>query len=113
MANFNQCTILGRLAADAQAVTTSATAVTRMRVASSVGYGDKQKTLWMNATAFGKTAEFAAKLKKGDQVLLVGQLEPNEYKDKDGVERKDVVLLCQTVQSVGNKPAGGKDDVPF
>jgi single stranded DNA-binding protein len=110
MANYNQFVILGRLAADAQAFTGGSTPVTRLRVASSVGWGDKQKTLWMNATVFGKSAEFASKLKKGDQVLLSGQLEPNEFKDKEGVERKEIVLLAQTVQAVSSKP---KDDVPF
>lgn len=109
MANFNQFVMVGRLGADAQ-VGQGATPLTRMNVATSVGYGDKQKTLWMKVTCFGKTAEFAAKLKKGDEVLVSGYLEPNEYKDKDGVERKDVALVAQAVQAMGGK----KDSaVPF
>ena len=109
MASFNSCTFVGRLGQDAQAVQ-AATQVTRLNVAVSVGYGDKQKTLWMKTTCFGKTAEFAAKLKKGDQVLVSGYLEPNEYKDKDGIERKDMVLVANAVQSLSPKQA---DTVPF
>lgn len=108
MANFNQFTMLGRLGRDAEA-RQAATPVTKLNVATSVGYGDKQKTLWMNVTCFGKTAEFAAKLKKGAEVLVSGYLEPNEWKDKDGHERKDVVMVASAVQAVGAKP----DAVPF
>jgi len=108
MANFNQFTMLGRLGRDAEA-RQAATPVTKLNVATSVGFGDKQKTLWMNVTCFGKTAEFAAKLKKGDQVLVSGYLEPNDWKDKNGIDRKDLVMVASTVQAVGAK----QDAVPF
>lgn len=111
MANFNQCTILGRLGADG-ALAQAATPLARLRVACNVGFGDKQKTLWMNVTCFKQTAEFAARLKKGDQVLVSGYLEPNEWKDKDGQERKDIVLVANTVQAVGGKSEPSAD-VPF
>lgn len=107
MANFNQFTMLGRLGRDAEA-RQAATPVTKLNVATSVGYGDKQKTLWMNVTVFGKSAEFAAKLKKGAEVLVSGYLEPNEW-SKDGVTHKDIVMVANTVQAVGAK----QDAVPF
>ena len=109
MANFNQFTMVGRLGSDAQ-VAQSATAITRMNIATSVGFGDKQKTLWMKVTCFGKTAEFAAKLKKGDQVLVSGYLEPNTWKDKEGVERTETTMVANTVQALSAKKA---DEVPF
>lgn len=109
MANFNQFTMLGRLGRDATPGQ-SATPMTKLNVATNVGYGDKQKTLWMNVTVFGKSAEFAAKLKKGDQVLVSGYLEPNEWKDKEGVERKDMVMIANNVQAIGGSSG---DKVPF
>jgi single-strand DNA-binding protein len=109
MANFNQFVVVGRLGGDAQ-VGQSATPVTRLNVATSVGYGEKQKTLWMKVTCFGKTAEFAAKLKKGDEILASGYLEPNEYKDKDGVERKETVMVASAIQAIGGKKESA---VPF
>lgn len=118
-ANYNHLTIAGRLGADAETKTAaSGTAVTRLRVASSVGYGDKQQTLWLACTTFGKSAEFAAKLRKGDAVLLAGRLEPNVWTDKQGMERRDVVLVVDTVQALGAKQAPaansyGGEDVPF
>jgi single-strand DNA-binding protein len=115
--NYNHCTILGRLGADPETKTAaSGSAVTRIRVGSSVGFGDKKQTLWMSCTAFGKTAEFVARLHKGDGVLVAGRLEPNVWTDKAGNERRDVVLLCDSVQVVGGKPAqsgGISKDVPF
>lgn len=118
-ANYNHLTLAGRLGADAETKTSGAgTAVTRLRVGSSVGYGDKQQTLWMSATLFGKAAEFAAKLKKGDAVLLGGRLEPNVWTDKSGTERRDVVMIADVVQALSPKTAptsGGAtfEDVPF
>jgi single-strand DNA-binding protein len=112
-ANYNHLTIAGRLGADAETKTAaSGSAITRLRVASNVGYGDKQQTLWLAATLFGKSAEFAAKLKKGDAVLLAGRLEPNTWTDKQGVERRDVVLIADTVQALGPKQDRA-DDPPF
>jgi len=114
--NYNHATILGRLGADPESKTSAAgSAVTRFRIASSVGYGDKKQTLWMACTAFGKTAEFAAKLKKGDGLLVAGRLQPNIWTDKQGVERKDIVMIVDTVQAVGGKrdDAGPSQDVPF
>ena len=107
MANFNQFTMLGRLGRDAEA-RQAATPVTKLNVATSVGFGDKQKPLWMNVTVFGKSAAFAAKLKKGAEVLVSGYLEPNEW-SKDGVTHKDIVMVANTVQAVGAK----QDAVPF
>jgi single-strand DNA-binding protein len=112
-ANYNHLTLAGRLGADAETKqAASGSAVTRLRVATSVGYGDKAQTLWMAATLFGKSAEFAAKLKKGDAVLLAGRLEPNTWTDKQGVERRDVTMVADTVQALGAKPDRG-EDVPF
>lgn len=121
-ANYIHLTIAGRLGADAESSPAESgwlgSAITRLRVAINVGYGDKQQTLWLACTLFGKSAEFAAKLKKGDAVLLAGRLEPNVWTDKQGVERRDVVLIANTVQALGPKqsPSGGNyggEDVPF
>jgi single-strand DNA-binding protein len=113
-ANYNHLTLAGRLGADAETKqAASGSAVTRLRMASSVGYGDKQQTLWMAVTLFGKSAEFAAKLKKGDAVLVAGRLEPNVWTDKQGVERKDVVMIADTVQALSPKSQDRNDEPPF
>lgn len=118
-ANYNHMTLAGRLGADAETKTSAnGTTLTRLRIGSSVGYGDKAQTLWMSVTTFGKTAEFAAKLHKGDAVLVAGRLEPANWTDKQGNERKDVVLIADTVQVLGPKQATTNNvadmgDVPF
>jgi len=119
-ANYNHFTLAGRLGADAETKTgASGTAVTRLRVGSSVGYGEKQQTLWMSVTLFGKAAEFSSKLHKGDAVLVGGRLEPNVWTDKTGTERRDVVMIADVVQAISPKPqtgatpAGPSEDLPF
>jgi len=44
---------------------------------------------FFKAIAWRKLADVAAKLKKGDTVLLIGSLYNNNYTDKDGVQRYD------------------------
>lgn len=106
---MNHAVIHGRLGRDAEAKNTSTgKAMTRLNIGSSVGWGDKKQTLWMQVTVFGKTAEFAAKLSKGDEVIVSGRLEPNVWTDKNGVERKDIVMTADTVDRVGGKRDGGE-----
>lgn len=54
-----------------------------------------------NVTMFGKDAEdFADTVKKGDYAYLTGRLYPNEYKDKEGKDRKDLQLIANSFVKV-------------
>jgi len=108
MPSYSHATLIGHLGADAEVKQN----LTRLRLAVSVGYGDKKQTIWMQVTAFGKTAEFAARLHKGDAVLCAGRLDLNVWTDKQGVERRDITMVADTVQALGPKQAHS-DDVPF
>ena len=51
--------------------------------------GEKvEKTEWHNIVAWGKPAEWMKdSLKKGDQVMIQGQINYRKYEDKEGITR--------------------------
>lgn len=67
-------------------------------------YNKDAKTLFIACVAFGKTADVITRyVSKGDPLLVEGSLEPNEYTDKDGVERSTIQLTVQACRLAGHK----------
>ena len=92
----------------------------------------KEKTEWVNITAFGKLGEICAQyLKKGSQVYIEGRLQTDKFTDKEtGKERYSTKVVAETMQMLGGRTdakqekepqtesaasAGGEfdDDIPF
>ncbi len=76
-------------------------------------------------TAFGKTADFILKyFKKGSKMLITGEVNNNNYTDKDGKKVYGTQILIDTVEFFGKKsdgevggadngaPAANTDDAP-
>lgn len=83
--------------------------------------GEPYPTTFINASAFGKTAEIVQEhLKKGSKALIVGSIRPDEWTDKEGNKRNDLQLNCFRVEPIA-KGAGASadpsssedDDLPF
>ena len=81
------------------------TAVLNVRVANSVGYGERRQTLWVNVSLFGKPAEGSLKdyVKKGTHVFVSGELTAREYKANDGSVRTSLDLNANVIDLVGGK----------
>ena len=62
----------------------NATPVVNGSVAVTRGFKDNKKTLWVNFSIFGKAAERMDGWTKGSRVMLGGDLEPDDYGDKQG-----------------------------
>lgn len=59
---------------------------------------DEQATDFIDCIAWEKTAEFISKyFKKGDAIIVKGQLETRMYQDKQGNNRKATELLVREV----------------
>jgi single-strand DNA-binding protein len=89
--------------------------VAKDRVRDSNGAWADGDPMWMNAVVFGKQAEHLTdSVMKGDTVIVVGDLAPNVWTDKDGVERKDVQIKVREIGvSVRWRPAKvQRDDLP-
>ena len=75
----------GRLTKDAELKQLQNGVVCNFDIASNIGYGDKQKTMYFRCDLWNKRAEsLHPYLKKGNQVFISGELSVEEYTDKEG-----------------------------
>jgi single-strand DNA-binding protein len=117
---INKVILVGNLGADPEMKhTTAGKAVCELRIATSFGSGDAQKTEWHRVTCWEKTAENAGKfLKKGSKVYVEGRLQTRTYEDKEGVTKYVTEIVANELKFLDSKPAGGftrepSDDLPF
>ena len=127
------CAFFGFLASDADARTSKAGKPwTRLRV----GVGRDDDVQWVNVAVFGKAAETAATLKKGDRVYCEGSIKLDTWRGNDGVERHTLavsVFKCERTHNIGrakekrtsdrgsdeqrttndDEAANADDDIPF
>lgn len=100
--NFTQHS--GNLGKDAESFTTpSGKKVTRFSIASTKKWTDKagkqhETTDWFRVAAWGNLSKFASSLKKGEPVLVQGELRTGEYDDeKNDVTRQTVEIVAQII----------------
>jgi len=103
---MNVFMIEGRLTKDAEVrMTQAGKSVAGFTVASDVGFGDNKKTLFMDCSLWGKRAEggLIQYLTKGTSVVVHGELQPNDWTDKEGNQRKAIKLNVSDVKLVGGQ----------
>lgn len=83
----------------------SGTPCLTISLAVNTGFGDRQKTMWVRGSIFGKRAESNLKdyLKKGQQVHVVGELSLNEFTTKDGVNKTIAELNINQIDLIGKR----------
>jgi len=71
------------------------------------GFGDKEKTLWVKCSMFGKRAagQLPQYLMKGTKVCISGELSMDEW-EKDGVKNKMLKLRVEDLDLIGDKKEG-------
>lgn len=98
---MNRIIIDGYLGRDAEVkATKTGTSVTTFSVGSTYRKNKDDKdgiTTWFNCVAFGKTADGAAKLKKGDHVHVDARMQEEEYAAKDGTKKKIWKAIANSV----------------
>lgn len=101
---MNHITISGNIGQPPELrVTPSGMSILEFTVASTTGKDDKKKTTWFSVVCFSKLADnTVASAQKGDSVIVVGHMETDEYKKKDGSQGKftkvvadDVAVSCK------------------
>lgn len=126
MAQINQVTFAGYVGKDAEDRTLPG-GQTRV-VSFSMCHTEKGKngredvSTWVRVKVFGAWCDTAAQVKKGDNVLVMGKLQVQNYKGKDGSEKTSVDLLAHTLgvlqktpppQSKAASGAMPEEDIPF
>jgi single-strand DNA-binding protein len=113
MASFQQVTVMGHLGKNPEMKEVGQHKAVKFSLAVTKKRKDKDHTEWFNVVAWNKTAELCQKyLQKGDQVLVVGELETREYEDKQGQKQRWTDLNISNVQFVKTKGLEEKKDQP-
>lgn len=108
---INKVILVGNLGADPETrYTASGAAVTRIRVATSESWRDKQsgenqeRTEWHRVVFFSRLAEIAGEyLRKGSQVYIEGSLRTNKWQDQSGQDRYTTEVIANEMQMLGSR----------
>jgi single-strand DNA-binding protein len=106
MASFNKVILLGNLTRDPSLkFLPSQMAVAEFGIACNRKYKDKEEVAFIDATAFGKTAEIINEhFHKGKSILLEGRLKYDSWEDKQGGgKRSKLTVVVESFQFVGGK----------
>jgi single-stranded DNA-binding protein len=105
-----ECAFFGFLAADAESRTSQ---VGKLWVRLRVGVGKDDGMQWVSVAVFGKAAETAAELKKGDRCYCEGTIKIDSWRGSDGAEKHGLSVaafkLEKTHQIGRNRPRRESD----
>lgn len=108
---MNECIMTPTLCGDPEYKQTSNSSVCKFNGAVNKRYVAKEgdpKADFFQFVAFGKTADFINKFfKKGDKMLVKGEVNNNNYTNKDGQKVYGTVFTIESVEFFGNKNDGG------
>lgn len=102
---MNKVILTGRLTRTPEMKhTDSGMAVCRFTLANNKGYGEKQKTTFINIVTFAKTAENCDRfLLKGSKVAVVGELEIRQYTSNEGQTKYVTEVIANEVEFLSEK----------
>ena len=93
---------------------------TRARMAHSQGYWDKQANQWVEAKtsaawytlyANNTTGQQLQQFHKGDHVVVTGSVDMNQWTDKNGANRTEMVIHVQSItREISSKQGGYQND---
>ena len=115
MASVNRVILLGNLTRDIEIHhTKSEIAVGKFGLAMNHKYKDKEETVFVDCTAWGKTAEVMAQhLHKGDPVFVEGRLSLDQWEDKNGGgKRSKLYVTVDTFQFMPRARGDGEASAP-
>lgn len=105
-----ECAFFGFLAADAESRTSQAG---KLWVRLRVGVGKDDAMQWLGVAVFGKAAEIAAELRKGDRCYCEGTIKIDSWRGSDGAEKHGLSVASfkieKTHQIGRNRPKREND----
>ena len=104
---MNKVFLTGRITKDLEPkYTTSGKCHINFSLACDKGFGENKKTLWINCTAWEKTAEIMGNnLGKGRKIMIEGEWDQYEY-EKDGQKRKVDQVVVRSFEFMDSKKDG-------
>ncbi|MBK1701008.1 single-stranded DNA-binding protein [Thiococcus pfennigii] len=119
--SVNKVILIGNLGADPEVrYTQGGTAIGNVRLATSEQWRDRntgepqERTEWHRVVFFGKLAEIVQQyLRKGSKIYVEGKLRTSKWQDQSGQDRYMTEVVCDTMQMLDSRGAGGGSSVPF
>ncbi|NWK53231.1 single-stranded DNA-binding protein [Acinetobacter sp. SwsAc5] len=88
MQTLNNMQILGNIGTKAKTIDfPNGGKKTILSVATNIGYGENQRTIWHTVLLYNKSAEICSELDKGDIVWVSGYMDYRKWEDENGVQR--------------------------
>jgi len=104
---MNTCSFVGRIGRIEGKTSAAGKAVTKFSVAVQ---RSKEEVVWVNAVAFGSSAEFISKyFEKGDVIGITSEYTENAYTDKEGVQKKSAEFVVRQAFFVPRPPANDRE----
>jgi len=100
---INSLIISGRLTADPEvkSVGQDGKSVCNTSIATDSGWGDNKRSIFLDCTCWGKTAEIVGELKKGSPVVFEGRIHMDEWEDKKtGAKRSKIAMTVNRIHSL-------------
>lgn len=106
---YNRVILMGRLTRDPELRTTqSGISMCRFSIAVDrrFGKGEDKQTDFFDVTAWRQTAEFVCKyFAKGRMIHIEGNIQNNNYTDKNGVKHYATAIMAEQVSFCGDRAA--------
>ena len=103
---FNKIILHGRLVRDPErTVTPNGVTICKFTIANNRRIKDRDESIFMDCTAFNKTAEVCSQyLAKGATCIVSGKLVTEKWTGKDGQEKQKNSILAEEVEFIGRPP---------
>lgn len=105
MASYNRIVLMGNVTRipELRSIPGSNTTVARTGLAVNRKFKDKEEVLFVDITAFGKTAEIMGEyVVKGTPLLVEGRLSMSSW-EQDGVKRTKHEVIIENIQMLGGR----------
>ena len=111
---FNVFTAVARVCADAQVRDSGNAKICNLRMVTSknrkVRDQWEERTFFFNAVGFNKGADRLADYRKGDLVVVSGEIECSTYTNRDGESKTVYNLNVQSIEPLGKRGGGSNSD---
>ena len=118
--HLNKAILAGFLGGDAIVRSGKNGNFTTLELATKKSYKDKEsgkyvsRTDWHKLIVFGGRSEYAAKLRKGDHILIEGELQNNEYESKKtNTKQQSDSILVTNIQKLDRVKKTSSDEEEF
>lgn len=112
MSDLNIFSVIGRVTKDAEykMIGAKQTPCAEFCVANTTGYGQFEKTNFINVQLWGSSAQNMCQyLTKGKQVAVSGEFSQNDWVDQNGVKHSMWRLSCNKVQLLASPKSQQQD----